>query len=124
MRSPVAAARGLGVASVVRTNSARLLRSGAPPGDMVQKRLRTEQELDRERARAGSRKSGTARMSRLIVCLTVLLLAACTPGADIMYGSSIRPGGGLPSITTMAVGRVGAQPAAATPVAPASTESA
>jgi hypothetical protein len=59
-------------------------------------------------------------MTKLGVCITVLFLVGCTPGSDVVYGSSIRPGGGLPSITTMAVGRVGAQPAPAAPDAPAS----
>jgi hypothetical protein len=59
-------------------------------------------------------------MTRVRVCITVLFLVGCTPGTDVIYGSSIRPGGGLPSLTTMAVGRVGAQPAPAAPAAPAS----
>jgi hypothetical protein len=53
--------------------------------------------------------------------MTLLSLVGCGPGTDVIYGSSIRLGGGLPSITTMAVGRVGAQPAAAAPAAAASS---
>ena len=63
---------------------------------------------------------GDRAMTRLGICITVLLLVGCTPGTDVVYGSSIRPGGGLPSITTMAVGRVGAQPAPAASDTPAS----
>ena len=59
-------------------------------------------------------------MTRVRVCLTVLFLVGCAPGTDVIYGSSIRPGGGLPSITAMAVGRVGAQPAPAESASPAS----
>jgi hypothetical protein len=59
-------------------------------------------------------------MTKLGVCITVLFLVGCTPGTDVVYGSSIRPGGGLPSITTMAVGRVGAHPAPTASDAPAS----
>jgi hypothetical protein len=59
-------------------------------------------------------------MTRLAVCVTVLSLVGCAPGTDVVYGSSIRPGGGLPSITAMAVGRVGAQPAPAASDTPAS----
>jgi hypothetical protein len=62
-------------------------------------------------------------MTRVGVCVTVLLFVGCAPGADVIYGSSIRPGGGLPSITTMALGRVRAQPAPAAPAAPASAAS-
>jgi hypothetical protein len=50
-----------------------------------------------------------------------LFLVGCTPGTEVTYGSSLRPGSGLPSITTMAVGRVGAQPAQAAPAAPLKT---
>jgi hypothetical protein len=46
-------------------------------------------------------------MTKLGVCVTALFLAGCTPGIDVIYGSSIHPGGGLPSITAMAVGRAG-----------------
>jgi hypothetical protein len=59
-------------------------------------------------------------MVKLGVCITVLFLVGCTSGADVIYGSSIRPGGGLPSITAVAVGRVGAQPAPAVAHTPAS----
>ena len=62
-------------------------------------------------------------MTRVSVCVTVLFLLGCAPGTDVVYGSRIRPGGGLPSITTMAVGRVGAQPAPAPPAAAASAAS-
>jgi hypothetical protein len=54
-------------------------------------------------------------MTRTRVCITLLFLVGCTPGTDVIYGSNIRPGGGLPSITTMAVGRIGAQPAPGAP---------
>jgi hypothetical protein len=54
-------------------------------------------------------------MTRIAVYITLLFLVSCTPGTEVTYGSSIRPGGGLPSITTMAVGRVGAQSARAAP---------
>jgi hypothetical protein len=63
---------------------------------------------------------GDRAMTRTCVCTMLLFLVACTPGTDVIYGSSIRLGGGLPSITTMAVGRIGAQPAAGAPAAPAS----
>jgi hypothetical protein len=59
-------------------------------------------------------------MAKLGVCITVLCLVGCTSGTDVIYGSTIRPGGGLPSITAVAVGRVGAQPAPATSDTPAS----
>jgi hypothetical protein len=72
----------------------------------------------RARYRA-TRLIGTA-MTRAGVCISVLLLVGCTPGTDVLYGSSIRLGGGLPSITTMAMGRVGAQPAPAASDTPAS----
>ena len=62
-------------------------------------------------------------MTRVSVCITVLFLLGCAPGTDVVYGSRIRPGGGLPSITTMAVGRVGAQPAPAPSAAAASAAS-
>ena len=84
-----------------------------------------------ERAKAGAVQSlngsdekpcnppdGNRPVTRIGVCITLLFLVGCTPGTDVIYGSSIRPGGGLPSITTMAVGRVGAQPAPAAPAAP------
>ena len=63
-------------------------------------------------------------MTSTCVCITLLLLVACAPGTDVIYGSSIRLGGGLPSITTMAMGRIGARPAPAAPAAPASPASA
>jgi hypothetical protein len=52
-------------------------------------------------------------MIRIAVCITLLFLGSCTPGTEVTYGSSVRPVGGLPSITAMAVGRVGAQSGAA-----------
>ncbi len=58
-------------------------------------------------------------MTRMGVCIMLLLLVSCAPGTEVIYGSSIRPGGGLPSITTMGVGRLGAQSAPAAPAAPA-----
>ena len=69
-------------------------------------------------------------MTRLGVCITALVLVGCAPGTDVVYGSSIRPSGGLPSITAMAVGRVGAQlaptasdtPASPAPSAPSSPD--
>ena len=63
---------------------------------------------------------GDRAMTKLGVCVTALFLVGCAPGTDVIYGSSIRPGGGLPSITAMAVGRVGAQPAPAASDTPAS----
>jgi hypothetical protein len=54
-------------------------------------------------------------MTRIGVCITLLLLADCTPGTDIMYGSSIGGHRGIPSITTVAVGRVSSQPSAPRP---------
>jgi hypothetical protein len=60
-------------------------------------------------------------MTRIGVCITLLFLFSCTPGTEVTYGSSLRPGGGLPSVTTMAVGRVGAQPARAAPAVPLDT---
>ena len=59
---------------------------------------------------------GTARWPGH-VCITLLFLVSCTPGTDVIYGSSIRLGGGLPSVTTMAAGRLGAQPAPEAPAA-------
>jgi hypothetical protein len=60
-------------------------------------------------------------MTRIGVCITLLFLFSCTPGTELTYGSNLRPGGGLPSITTMAVGRVGAQPVRAAPAARSET---
>jgi hypothetical protein len=60
---------------------------------------------------------GDRAMTRTCVCITLLFLVSCTPGTDVMYGSSIRLGGGLPSVTSMAVGRLGAQPAPEAPAA-------
>jgi hypothetical protein len=69
---------------------------------------------------------GDRAMTKIGVCITALFLVGCAPGTDVIYGSSIRPGSGLPSITTMAVGRVGSQPAPAasdTPASPAASAS-
>ena len=52
-------------------------------------------------------------MTSTCVCITLLLLVGCAPGTDVIYGSSIRLGGGLPSVTTMAAGRLGAHAASA-----------
>jgi hypothetical protein len=59
-------------------------------------------------------------MTKTCVCITLVFLVGCTPGTDVIYGSSIRLGGGLPSVSTMAAGRLGAQPAPEAPAASAS----
>jgi hypothetical protein len=60
-------------------------------------------------------------MSRMGVCITLLLLAGCTPGTAIV-GSTTTSGGdrGMLSITTMTTSGVSSQPAAPEPTTPTS----